>query len=356
MARKRADPRHRVRAAASAGRPRRDRMWCRCISSTGWCAGCCRASCPGLPVGAVAHLCDRGARRAAACRADGPARRLWAGAARLHEEIIPVTAIWTEAERERKTAAATRSKAARNARLTSSRRRCATRARRPSMAVARIQAAGRARHRRSGAGIRADRRANVWRKSESNLPSAARAKRNRCRLLEQQRERIAKADAEFDPNQLLLPGSPTRSAASARPTAAIGKPARAARKRNRATSLSASAPPTMSRPSAGAGRSRLSLAGVRVTHGRRNQARPRSRMARPCPAGRPGRRAVLLKELGLAPVAPDPGRHGARLPRMLDAGYDRSPASAGSLGVLVQRCLAGRRRTSPAPGRPGVAG
>ena len=45
------------------------------------------------------------------------------------------------------------------------------------------------------------------RKSRVSSPSAAKRKRRSlAELLEQQRERIAKASAEFDPNQLLLPG------------------------------------------------------------------------------------------------------------------------------------------------------
>jgi hypothetical protein len=127
-----------------------------------------------------------------------------AGAARLHEEIIPVTAIWTEAERARKPlrplgeSGEERTldqleQALRNARAA------------PKLAAARVQAL-------------------VERDIADLLPTLERlaserlaqvkvqlAKRGEAEaksladLLEQQRKRIARASAELDPDQLLLP-------------------------------------------------------------------------------------------------------------------------------------------------------
>ena len=127
------------------------------------------------------------------------------GAARLHEEIIPVTAIWTEAERDRKPlrplgeSGEERTlnqleEALRNARPA------------PAMAAARIQTL-------------------VERDIADLVPTFERiaterleivkgelAKRGEAELrllselLDQQRNRIAKASAEYDPDQLMLPG------------------------------------------------------------------------------------------------------------------------------------------------------
>ena len=127
-----------------------------------------------------------------------------AGAARLHEEIIPVTAIWTEAERDRKPlrplgeSGEERTlnqleEALRNARAA------------PKLAAARVQAL-----------IERDiadllptlERLAGERLGEVKVQLAKRGEaeaRSLADLLEQQRKRIAKASAEFDPNQLLLP-------------------------------------------------------------------------------------------------------------------------------------------------------
>jgi hypothetical protein len=127
-----------------------------------------------------------------------------AGAARLHEEIILVTAIWTEAERDRKPlrplgeSGEERTlnqleEALRNARAA------------PKMAAARVQ----------GLVKRdiADLLPTLERLADERLArvSVELAKRGEAEarslsdLLNQQRKRIAKASAEFDPNQLLLP-------------------------------------------------------------------------------------------------------------------------------------------------------
>jgi len=128
-----------------------------------------------------------------------------AGAARLHEEIIPVTAIWTEAERDRKPLKALGDsgeertlnqleEALREARAA------------PAMAVARIQALGErdiadlvpALHKIANERL-AKVKVDLAKRGETESKSLA-------ELLEQQRKRIAKANDEFDPNQFLLPG------------------------------------------------------------------------------------------------------------------------------------------------------
>jgi hypothetical protein len=128
-----------------------------------------------------------------------------AGAARLHEEIIPVTAIWSEADRagkplrplgesgEERTLNQLE-EALRNARAAS------------AMAVARIQAVV---ERDIGdlapafetiANERlADVKADLAKRGEAEA-------RLLHELLERQRQRITKASADVDPNQLLLPG------------------------------------------------------------------------------------------------------------------------------------------------------
>lgn len=128
-----------------------------------------------------------------------------AGAARLHEEIIPVTAVWTEAERDRKPlrplgeVGETRTmnqleQALRHGRTA------------PAMAAARIQ--------RLVERDIADLVPTFEKIAEEKLGEVTieLAKRGDAEskalqdLLLRQRSRIAKANDEFDPNQLLLPG------------------------------------------------------------------------------------------------------------------------------------------------------
>jgi hypothetical protein len=127
------------------------------------------------------------------------------GAARLHEEIIPVTAIWTEAERDRKPLKAfgesgeertlnQLEEALREARAA------------PAIAVARIQelverdiadlvpTLEKIAHERL-AKVKVD----LAKRGEAEAKSLA-------ELLDQQRKRIVKANDDFDPNQLMLPG------------------------------------------------------------------------------------------------------------------------------------------------------
>lgn len=128
-----------------------------------------------------------------------------AGAARLHEEIIPVTAIWTEAERHVKPLKALgESGEERTLNQLEEALREARAA--PAMAVARIQELVE----RDIADlvptlekIAQERLAKI--KIDLVKRGEAEAK-SLADLLEQQRKRIATANDEFDPNQLLLPG------------------------------------------------------------------------------------------------------------------------------------------------------
>ena len=225
-----------------------------------------------------------------------------AGAARLHEEIIPVTAIWTEAERERKPLRPLgESGEERTLNQLEEALRDARAA--PTMAVARIQALV---ERDIADLVPALERIADERLAEVKVELAKRGEaeaRSLAELLEQQRKRIAKANAEFDPNQLLLPGIADDERREREADRRHWQSAaRAARKRN---PRRAGAHPRLLRcscASAGAGRPRLSLAGVRVTRMAAELKRdpdlewldhvqPVGLVVAP----------VLLKELGLAP-------------------------------------------------------
>lgn len=128
-----------------------------------------------------------------------------AGAARLHEEVIPVAAIWTEAERGKKPLTALgESGESRTLDQLEQALRAATAA--PPMAIARIQALV--------AQDITDLRPALERIAGERTATATALLRKRGDeesrslrgLLERQRNRIAKAAAEFDPNQLALPG------------------------------------------------------------------------------------------------------------------------------------------------------
>jgi ERCC4-related helicase len=128
-----------------------------------------------------------------------------AGAARLHEEIIPVTAIWTEAERHIKPLKAL-GESGEERTLNQLEEALHDAHAAPAMAVARIQPLVE----RDIADlvptlekIANERLAKV--KIDLASRGVAEAK-SLAELLEEQRKRIAKADNEFDPNQLLLPG------------------------------------------------------------------------------------------------------------------------------------------------------
>ncbi|MDE2240816.1 MAG: hypothetical protein KGJ73_12925, partial [Rhodospirillales bacterium] len=126
-----------------------------------------------------------------------------AGAARLHEEIIPITAIWTELERDRKSL---RPLGESGEEKTLNQLEEALRDAReaPGAAIARIQA-----HVAQDITdlvpalekIAAERLTTVKAQLQKRGEEEARSLSD---LLEQQRSRIAKAAKEFDPNQLTL--------------------------------------------------------------------------------------------------------------------------------------------------------
>ena len=107
MAARCADPRHRLRAADASATAATPTTWCRSISNTGWSGGSCRVSCrQGFQssLSRVSVIEGPGAQPRVVLM--GRLAVYGAGAARLHEEIIPVTAIWTEAERDAQAASA----------------------------------------------------------------------------------------------------------------------------------------------------------------------------------------------------------------------------------------------------------
>ena len=279
-----------------------------------------------------------------------------AGAARLHEEIIPVTAIWTEAERESKPLRplgesgeertlnqleeALRDAACRRRRWRS------PASRRWSSATSPICVPTLER-------IADERLAKV--KVELAKRGEAEAK-SLAELLEQQRKRIAKATAEFDPNQLLLPGigDEERRERDGRPPP-LAEPARAPREGNPRASRSASAPPTTCMRT-GWSRSALSISGRRRVdaHGGEikrdpdlewlDHVQPVGLVVAP----------VLLKELGLAPARQT--QADTRKSSSTLVGEDSSkPALARSLGLLRAECSAGTRaHVAGSPGGPAL--
>jgi len=128
-----------------------------------------------------------------------------AGAARLHEEVIPVTAIWTAAERGRKPLRPLgESGEERTLNQLEEAMRNAGAA--PKKAAARVQALV---ERDIADLLPTFERLARERLAEVKLQLARRGEteaRSLTELLDQQRKRIAKASAERDSDQLLLPG------------------------------------------------------------------------------------------------------------------------------------------------------
>jgi hypothetical protein len=128
-----------------------------------------------------------------------------AGAARLHEEIIPVTAIWSEADRDRRPLAPL---GIRGEETTVEQLERALRDTRqpPATAIARVRLLVKQDPR--------DLEPELRRRSEQRRAEIARdlmrrgdaEARDLARLLEAQRDRIAQAERGFDPKQLALPG------------------------------------------------------------------------------------------------------------------------------------------------------
>jgi superfamily II DNA or RNA helicase len=128
-----------------------------------------------------------------------------AGAARLHEEVIPITAIWTEAERERRPL---RPLGESGEEKTLNQLEQALRDARAAapMAAARVQALVE----RDITDLVPALNGIAVKRLETVKDQLAKRGETEARqlkeLLERQRSRIAKASADFDPNQLLLPG------------------------------------------------------------------------------------------------------------------------------------------------------
>jgi hypothetical protein len=128
-----------------------------------------------------------------------------AGAARLHEEIIPVTAIWSEADRGRRPLAPLGIRGEETT-IEQLERALRDTRRPPSTAVARV--------RLSAKRDAQDLEPELRRRAEQRRSDVARdlmrrgdgETRDLARLLEAQRDRIAQAEKGFDPRQLALPG------------------------------------------------------------------------------------------------------------------------------------------------------
>ena len=127
------------------------------------------------------------------------------GAARLHEEIIPVTAIWTEADRDRRPLVALGGRGEETT-LDQLERALRDARRPPAAAIVRIRLLA-----QKDAG---DLEPELRRRADERRAQVARdlarrgevEARDLARLIEARRTRIAQAQRNFDPNQLFLPG------------------------------------------------------------------------------------------------------------------------------------------------------
>jgi hypothetical protein len=128
-----------------------------------------------------------------------------AGAARLHEELIPVTAIWSEADRDRRSLVPLGERG--EGTTLDQLERALRDARQPSAtAVARVRLSAKRdaedlepELRKRAEARRAEVARDLLRRGETEA-------RDLARLLEAQRDRIAQAQKAFDPRQLILPG------------------------------------------------------------------------------------------------------------------------------------------------------
>jgi hypothetical protein len=127
------------------------------------------------------------------------------GATRLHEEILPITAIWSEADRDRKalTPLGVRGEGTTLDQL----ERALRDTRRPSAtAIARVQLLAQ----RDAGDLEPELRARAEQRraevARDLTQRGEREARDLAQLLEAQRTRIARATSDFDPNQLALPG------------------------------------------------------------------------------------------------------------------------------------------------------
>ena len=128
-----------------------------------------------------------------------------AGAARLHEEIIPVTAIWSEADRDRRPLAPLGTRGEETT-IEQLERALRDTSRPPATAIARVRLLAK----RDAVDLEPELRQRVeQRRAEIARDLARRGDgeaRDLARLLEAQRDRIAQAEKGFDPRQLALPG------------------------------------------------------------------------------------------------------------------------------------------------------
>jgi hypothetical protein len=128
-----------------------------------------------------------------------------AGAARLHEEIIPVTAIWSEADRERRPLAPLGTRGEETT-IEQLERALRDTRRPPATAIARVRLLVKQdaqdlepELRRRADQRRAEIASDLMRRGDAEA-------RDLARLLQAQRDRIAQAEKGFDPKQLALPG------------------------------------------------------------------------------------------------------------------------------------------------------
>jgi superfamily II DNA or RNA helicase len=128
-----------------------------------------------------------------------------AGAARLHEEIIPVTAIWSESDRDRRPLAPLGIRGEETT-IEQLERALRDTRRPPATAIARVRFLAKRdaedlepELRRRAEGRREEVARDLMRRGDGEA-------RDLARLLEAQRDRIARAEKGFDPKQLALPG------------------------------------------------------------------------------------------------------------------------------------------------------
>ena len=173
-------------------------------------------------------------------------------------------------------------------------------------------------------------------------------------LLEQQRKRIAKANDDFDPESAAAAGHrATRSAASARPTAGIGRAGWRGSRRKSARSRRASALPTMCART-GSSRSGSSISGRRRVerHGERKSS------AIPISNGwtMSGRSALSSRRSCSRSSASPPTRQtqvdsAVRWPR-ISARTTAKPALTDPWGFVARRARLGGAHVAGSPGGP----
>ena len=277
-----------------------------------------------------------------------------AGAARLHEEVIPITAIWTEAERDRKPL---RPLGESGEERTLNQLEEALRDARRSAGHGRRAHPGSRRqgYRRPRPGPGKDRGRATGDGSAQLVKRGEEEARSLSELLEQQRSRIAKAAKDFDPNQLTLDLVPEeRREREADRRHWEGRLTRLERELRDEPERSAQFLRS-ARASAGTGRARLSLAGIGVSAMATelyrdpdlewlDHVQPVGLVVAPS----------LLKELGLSPLRQTPDRH-RRGRRASRTGAVQARPS-GSMGLRRTGARLGGAPCRRRAGRPGHSG